>query len=154
LPFWRAAPARFNKRSSRTFYVLVGSLKHAFGAEQTVHWKCIARRVDTREHRTVQVRRVTVADAPELASVLAHSAQAAYRGIVSQAYLDELDSSIRRTRWTKTIEATTWPRTGTLAAVDNDEIVGLLNFAPSSDLDLDPNTAVEVTTMYVRGAES
>src|SRR5260370_158483 len=36
-----------------------------------------------------------------------------------------------------------------LIAADNDVMVGLLNFAPTSDLDLDPNVAVEVTTMYV-----
>jgi GNAT superfamily N-acetyltransferase len=103
----------------------------------------------TEQDRTVQIRRATVTDSSEITTVLAQSARAAFQGIVDQAYLDELDSPIRHTRWTETLAATAWPRTGTLVAVEDDGIVGLLNFAAGSDLDLDPNVAVEVTTMYV-----
>ena len=76
----------------------------------------------------MQVRSATVEDAEEVEAVRLRGWQAAYRGIVADAYLDGLavDADRRRERMRD-------PAVTTLVAVAGEEVVGMAVHGPSRD---------------------
>jgi GNAT superfamily N-acetyltransferase len=75
--------------------------------------------------------------------------QAAYRGLLPDAYLDQLDVEARRVGWAQTIAETDWPRSGTLVATEaNANVVGFAHLGPTRDDDLDPAVVGELAAIY------
>jgi hypothetical protein len=87
----------------------------------------------------MEIRRALADDALGVATVHVRSWQAAYRGLLPDAYLDQLDVEARRVGWAQTIAETDWPRSGTLVATEaNANVVGFAHLGPTRDDDLDP----------------
>jgi len=99
--------------------------------------------------RPLEIRRATGADALGIATVHVRSWQAAYRGLLPQAYLDDLDPRRRLGQWETTLDATSWPSTGTLVLVDGPTIVGFASIGPTRDDDGDPASVGELQTLYL-----
>ena len=80
------------------------------------------------------VRPATIDDAPGIARVHARSWQAAYRGIVADAFLEGLSDEVWVERW-RTIF--TEPREGarTLVSVEGDDVTGFARIGPVRDPD-------------------
>jgi GNAT superfamily N-acetyltransferase len=98
----------------------------------------------------MEIRRALPDDALGVATVHVRSWQAAYRGLLPDAYLDELDVEQRRAGWASAIAETDWPRSGTLVAAEaNANIVGFANVGPARDDDLDPSVIGELAAIYV-----
>ena len=97
----------------------------------------------------MEIRRALADDALGVASVHVRSWQAAYRGLLPDAYLDQLDVEARRERWIQTIGETDWPRSGTLVATEaNANVVGFAHIGPARDDDLDPAVIGELAAIY------
>ena len=64
----------------------------------------------------MDIRAARMQDAPEIAVVHVRSWQAAYRGLLPQAYLDGLDPAQRIGRWERSLSAAGWSDGGTLVA--------------------------------------
>jgi GNAT superfamily N-acetyltransferase len=97
----------------------------------------------------MEIRRALADDALGVASVHVRSWQAAYRGLLPDAYLDQLDVEARRERWMQTIAETDWPRSGTLVATEaNANVVGFAHIGPARDDDLDPAVIGELAAIY------
>jgi GNAT superfamily N-acetyltransferase len=97
----------------------------------------------------MEIRRATVVDAPAIAVVHVRSWQAAYRGLIPQDFLDGLEPRQREGRWEQWLTAADWPRSGTLVAESDAEVVGFVNLIPSRDDDLDPAEVGEITAIYL-----
>ena len=101
----------------------------------------------------MSIRRAQPSDAGDLATVHVRSWQAAYRGLLPQDYLDGLDPAGPRTaRWERRLAERDWPRGGVLVAQDAGQVVGVANFCPTRDADLDPACTGEITMIYLRPA--
>jgi len=97
----------------------------------------------------MEIRRALADDALGVAGVHVRSWQAAYRGLLPDLYLDQLDVERRRVGWTQTIAETDWPRSGTLVAAEaNANIVGLAHVGPARDDDVDPVVVGELAAIY------
>jgi GNAT superfamily N-acetyltransferase len=83
----------------------------------------------------VHIRRASVTDAESLASVHVQSWQAAYRGLLPQAYLDGLAPADRLGRWIEHVRDADWPQEATYVADEADGIVGFVHVGPSRDSD-------------------
>jgi ribosomal protein S18 acetylase RimI-like enzyme len=92
-----------------------------------------------------KLRRARGADAPAVAAVNIHAWQVAYRGIIPDAHLDGLDVATRAARYD--FDTTVAGAPETWIAVDGDDVVGFVAFAPSRDDDL-PGFG-EVFALYV-----
>ena len=57
------------------------------------------------------IREATAADAHDIAVIHVHAWQQAYRGLVPQHVLDDLDIAARTTQWKKSLEQTHRERT-------------------------------------------
>lgn len=110
---------------------------------------CPARTLDRMPVGTLLVRRARPEDAEAVSTVHVRSWQAAYRGLVPQWYLDELDPRQRRPVWERRIREADWPRSGLLVAVRDERVVGFLGMNPVRDHDLSPEMVGEVATIYV-----
>lgn len=115
----------------------------------------------------MEIRRATGADASAIATVHVRSWQAAYRGLLPQSYLDDLDPQRQLPYWGAVLDATDWPRRGTFvlcagtdassvdaaSARDNDPgagpVVGFATISPSRDADRDPTAVGELQTLYL-----
>jgi GNAT superfamily N-acetyltransferase len=97
----------------------------------------------------MDVRPATGADAAAIATIHVRSWQAAYRGLLPQSYLDELDPLEGQKRWEAILDATRWPGTGTLVLVDDDIVIGFAAISASRDDDGDRFTAGELQTLYL-----
>jgi GNAT superfamily N-acetyltransferase len=98
----------------------------------------------------MEIRRATTADAPAIAGVHVRSWQTAYRGLLPQDYLDELDPGRGSEQWTTLLEATAWPTTGTLVLVDDRRAVaGFAHLGPTRDDDDNPEVVGELQTLYL-----
>jgi GNAT superfamily N-acetyltransferase len=98
----------------------------------------------------MEIRRALADDALGVASVHVRSWQAAYRGLLPDMYLDQLDVDARRAAWAGTIAEEDWPRTGTLVATEaNGNVVGFAHVGPARDDDLDPLVVGELASIYV-----
>jgi RimJ/RimL family protein N-acetyltransferase len=97
------------------------------------------------------VRPATLEDAEHIAFVHVRSWQAAYRGLIPQEFLDQLDVTKRTEVWRRWLENT--GTLGTLVTVNNGdqgtgEIVGFAGLHPTRDDD-DPGHACEVSAIYL-----
>lgn len=98
----------------------------------------------------MEIRRAFADDALGVASVHVRSWQAAYRGLLPDMYLDQLDVDARRAAWAGTIAEEDWPRTGTLVATEaNGNVVGFAHVGAARDDDLDPLVVGELASIYV-----
>jgi GNAT superfamily N-acetyltransferase len=101
----------------------------------------------------MEIRRATSADAPAIATVHVRSWQAAYRGLLPQSYLDDLDPQQQRPQWDTVLESTDWPWRGTFVlcqgAEASSEVVGFASMSPSRDADRDPTDVGELQTLYL-----
>lgn len=98
----------------------------------------------------MDIRRALADDALGVATVHVRSWQAAYRGLMPDGYLDQLDVERRRAGWESTIAETDWPRTGTLVATEaNGTVVGFAHIGPAREGDGDPIVIGELTTIYL-----
>ena len=97
----------------------------------------------------MEIRRALADDASGVAMVHVRSWQAAYRGLLPDHYLDQLDVERRRVGWLQTIADTDWPRSGTLVAVEaNANVVGFAHIGPARDEDVDPSMVGELAAIY------
>lgn len=101
---------------------------------------------------TEHVRRAVVEDAPDIATVHVRSWQAAYRGLLPQDYLDQLDPASRLQQWHNATLRADWPRSGVLVAVLDDGIRGFVAFGPTRDADEDRQQVGHVFAIYLHPA--
>jgi len=117
----------------------------------------------------MEIRRAQRADALAIATVHVRSWQAAYRGLLLQSYLDDLEPRRRLAQWETVLDATDWPSTGTLVLVDVPDasliatgldseidgasppgvVAGFASISPSRDDDRDPTSVGELQTLYL-----
>ncbi len=93
------------------------------------------------------IRPAVPEDAPGIARVHVGSWRAAYRGIVPQAHLDNLDVGEREQQWSQRLAGAESPR-HVLVATDDGEVVGFASAGPTRDDDAAPGTA-EVYAIYL-----
>jgi ribosomal protein S18 acetylase RimI-like enzyme len=93
------------------------------------------------------VRSATVRDAEEIGAVHTLSWQAAYRGLIPQAYLDSLDPVARGDRWRTLLQEGLLDRQEVLVAETGGKVVGFANLGPSRDHDAGGNG--EVRALYL-----
>jgi GNAT superfamily N-acetyltransferase len=97
----------------------------------------------------MEIRRAFADDALGVATVHVRSWQAAYKGLLPDLYLDQLDVERRRAAWARDIEEADWPRAGTLVATEaNGNVVGFAHVGPARDDDLDPAVVGELAAIY------
>ena len=95
----------------------------------------------------MNLRRATFADAQGIAEAHVASWQAAYRGLVPDAVLDNLSVADRRTQWESRLtkgESNLW-----VTGPDN-HVLGFISCCPSRDVDLPPPEFAEISALYVR----
>jgi ribosomal protein S18 acetylase RimI-like enzyme len=97
-----------------------------------------------------RIRPARTADAAQLALVYVRSWQSAYRGLVSQAYLDGLDPVRRLAGWERVIAELDPVSGGVLVAEDGRRLQGFVGYCPSRDDDTDPRATGEITVLYLR----
>jgi|SRR5580658_201790 GNAT superfamily N-acetyltransferase len=95
------------------------------------------------------VRAATVRDAAELAAIHVRSSQAAYRGLLPQDCLDNMDVPDRVLRWHHTLQTTDWPRTGVVVAHPGREVLGFARFRPTRDSDDDAELVGQIRSIYL-----
>lgn len=95
------------------------------------------------------IRAATPSDAEQIASVHVRSWQAAYRGLLPQDYLDQLDPAGRLPRWRRTLREIDPARDGVIVAVRNGRICGATWFGPTRDTDTDPAEVGELIGIYL-----
>jgi len=96
------------------------------------------------------IRPAELRDAAAIARVHIRSWQVAYRGQLSDAFLNGLDAEIdqRTSRWEGFIAARTSRGQVYLVAQNGDRVVGFVTFGPSEDEPVDPRIG-EVYAIYV-----
>lgn len=99
------------------------------------------------QRSAVRIRPAVPDDARRIAEVHVASWRDAYRGLLSDEYLERLSVEEREARRLATI-ADPAPGSGTLVAEQGGEIVGFASFSASRDEDA-PDTVGEVPAIYV-----
>ena len=94
------------------------------------------------------IRHATARDASAIAEVHVASWRWAYRDVVPEAALDELDVHERERMWSGWLDEET-AGAEALVAEDRDEVVGFCSYGPSRDHGVTPATG-EVYTLYLR----
>lgn len=94
----------------------------------------------------MNLRRAIPDDAPRLAKVHVDSWQAAYHGIVPDAYLQGFTYSKREDAFRRALES---GAEETYLLEDNDRDVGILTIGPCRDADLDSATIGEIWGIYL-----
>lgn len=97
----------------------------------------------------MNIRCADPSDATRIACVHVSSWRSAYRGLVSDAFLDGMSVSRRTRAWEEILAAA---RSTTLVAHVNDVVVGFADYGPPRDEDLDPGSAIELYALYVEPA--
>jgi GNAT superfamily N-acetyltransferase len=82
----------------------------------------------------VMVRAATLSDAPVIAAIHAASWQHAYRGILPDAYLDNLSPDDRLPMWTRILATVESPMHVGVAEIDG-QVVGFYSIGPSNEDD-------------------
>jgi ribosomal protein S18 acetylase RimI-like enzyme len=100
----------------------------------------------------MDVRAARMQDAPEIAAVHVRSWQAAYRGLLPQAYLDGLDPAQRTGQWEQVLSAADWSHGGTLVADAGGRLSGFVSYGPARDDDADSRRAGEIYAIYLMPA--
>jgi GNAT superfamily N-acetyltransferase len=95
------------------------------------------------------VRPARAEDAGQIALVHVRSWQGAYRGLIPQAFLDELDVAQRTRTWERALAEADNPRAGVLVADDGGNVVGFVGYFPSRDPDADPDLIGEIGAIYL-----
>jgi GNAT superfamily N-acetyltransferase len=95
------------------------------------------------------IRAARVADAAQIAVVHVRSWQAAYRGLLPQAYLDGLDPAQRVGRWERALAGGAAGRAGVLVADAGGTLLGFVGYSPSRDSDADPDRVGEIGAIYL-----
>ncbi|MCB1231409.1 MAG: GNAT family N-acetyltransferase [Verrucomicrobiae bacterium] len=90
------------------------------------------------------IRRAKALDVPRIAEIHVASWQVAYRGLVTDAFLDSLDLAKRERVWRDILTETSNP---VFVAESADSVVGFCNVAPCRDEDL--SEAAEITAIYL-----
>ncbi|GIH59681.1 GNAT family N-acetyltransferase [Microbispora siamensis] len=95
------------------------------------------------------IRRAEAADAEAIAAVHVRSWQAAYPGLMPQAYLDGLTPATRLPVWNRLLGESSPPRTEVLVAEADGSVVGFAAFGPGRDDDVDPASVAEISAIYL-----
>lgn len=96
---------------------------------------------------SVVIRPAVLSDAGAIAAVQVRSWQVAYRGQISDAYLDSLSIDERTTRWTEIMSSARERQEELVAEVDG-EVVGFVSYGASRDEDAEPG-AGELAALYL-----
>jgi ribosomal protein S18 acetylase RimI-like enzyme len=99
----------------------------------------------------MDIRPARIEDVPEIAVVHVRSWQAAYRGLLPQAYLDGLDPGQRIGQWEQSLSATDRSHGGTLVAAAGGRLSGFVSYGPARD-DADSKRAGEIYAIYLMPA--
>ncbi len=84
-------------------------------------------------HPNATIRRATPADVDAIATMHLASWLAAYRGLISDEYLDRVTHESRVARWERTFSPEEVEVIETTLAVEGDNILGLCSFGPRVD---------------------
>jgi GNAT superfamily N-acetyltransferase len=95
------------------------------------------------------IRKASERDAARIAEIHVRSWQAAYRGLIPDAYLDSLDPVHRALAWKGIIGA---PEELVLVALRGSRIVGFCSLLPSRD-PAAPREIAEISSLYVEPRE-
>lgn len=95
------------------------------------------------------IRAARVGDAAQIAVVHVRSWQGAYRGLLPQAYLDQLDPAERVGRWERSLAEADAGRTGVLVADAGGDLLGFASYSPSRDSGADPGRVGEIGAIYL-----
>ncbi|WP_328853975.1 GNAT family N-acetyltransferase [Microbispora hainanensis] len=95
------------------------------------------------------IRRAEPADAEAIAVVHVRSWQAAYPGLMPQAYLDGLTPAMRLPVWERLLGESAPPRTEVLVAEVDGSVAGFASFGPGRDDDVDPASVAEISAIYL-----
>lgn len=96
----------------------------------------------------VTTREASVEDAPQIAEVHVTSWRAAYRGLLPQQHLDDLDV-VRRTEVWSRLLIDQGSRSRTFVAESSDGIVGFVSASETRDKDVDPLVTGEIPAIYL-----
>jgi ribosomal protein S18 acetylase RimI-like enzyme len=96
-----------------------------------------------------RIRVATTADLPAIAEIHASSWRAAYRGILTDTFLDGDLLEDRRTRWSGIAERMT-PQDNLLIATDGKDAVGFIAGWSSAALDCEDGYGVFIDNLHVR----
>jgi ribosomal protein S18 acetylase RimI-like enzyme len=99
----------------------------------------------------MDIRPARMEDVPEIAVVHVRSWQAAYRGLLPQAYLDGLDPGQRTGQWELSLSAAD-SHGGTLVADAGGRLSGFVSYGPARDDDADSRRAGEIYAIYLMPA--
>ena len=97
----------------------------------------------------MDIRPARIQDVPQIAAVHVRSWQAAYRGLLPQAYLDGLDPGQRIGRWERSVSATDRSYGETLVADAAGRLSGFVSYGPARDDDTDSQPAGEIYAIYL-----
>ena len=97
----------------------------------------------------MDIRPAQMQDVPEIAVVHVRSWQAAYRGLLPQAYLDGLDPAQRIGQWERSLSAADWSHGGTLVADAGGRLSGFVSYGPARDDGADSRRAGEIYAIYL-----
>ena len=97
----------------------------------------------------MDIRPARMTDVAEIAAVHVRSWQAAYRGLLPQAYLDGLDPGQRTGQWERVLSTADWSRGGTLVADAGERLSGFVSYGPARDDDADSGQAGEIYAIYL-----
>jgi L-amino acid N-acyltransferase YncA len=104
----------------------------------------------------IRIRPAEPADAATIAAIFVRSWQEAYRGMISQEYLDSMSPAEFQSAWGRQLADMSWPRNVTLVVDVDERVAGFVGFRPTRDEDDDPRTVTGFTSLYlesrVRGA--
>lgn len=95
----------------------------------------------------MSIRPARMQDVPEIAGVHVRSWQAAYQGLLPQAYLDGLDPAQRIGQWEQSLSAADWSDRGTLVADAGGPLSGFVSYGPARDDD--SGRAGEIYAIYL-----
>ena len=100
----------------------------------------------------MDIRPARTEDVPEIAVVHVRSWQAAYRGLLPQAFLDGLDPAQRTGQWEQVLSAAGWCNGETLVADAGGHLSGFVSYGPARDDDADSRRAGEIYAIYLMPA--
>ena len=99
---------------------------------------------------TYQIRKMTIDDAPQLAALHVASWQAAYRGIIDDEILDNMDVATREKRWRKNLEEGGFELENVVCVSgENQKLVGFASYGEERDPDEGTTGRGELWAIYV-----
>jgi GNAT superfamily N-acetyltransferase len=98
---------------------------------------------------TSRIRPATLEDAGVIALIQTRSWQAAYRGLLPQEVLDQLDLTRRTERWRQILDDMDPARHALLVAESDELAAGFASIGPARDQDTDPARTGEVRAIYL-----